>query len=195
MIAAVAATLGVRLLVGEWSVFDVGAIALIVAIVGPFEWVVHKYALHAPEESWRYRVAKTGVGHRQHHVDPPDLQWLMLRPIDVGVYLPQIALMLAVIAALPLWMAGAPILGPYLTAFAAAGVGLAHYELTHLLVHTRYRPRSRYYSRLARHHRLHHFRNEQYWLGVTSNSGDRLLHTLPAKKTDVPLSDTARMLS
>ena len=175
---------------------DLGAIALIVSIVGPFEWVVHKYALHAPEESWRYRVAETGVGHRQHHLDPPDLQWLMLRPIDVVCTLPA-----------DRTDAGgdrsAPAVGDRGTDPRAVPhrlrrgrpVGLAHYEWTHLLVHTRYRPRSRYYARLARNHRLHHFRNEQYWLGVTSNSGDRLLAPLPAKKTDVPLSDTARTLA
>jgi hypothetical protein len=73
-------------------------------------------------------------------------------------------------------------------------VALAHYEWTHLLVHSRYRPKSRFYARLSRNHRLHHFRNERYWLGVTSNSGDRILRTLPRAKTDVPLSETARTL-
>ena len=72
---------------------------------------------------------------------------------------------------------------------------MAHYEWVHLLVHTRYRPRSRYYRRLARNHRLHHYRNEDYWLGVTSNLGDRLLRTYPTHKTDVPLSPTARTLA
>ena len=43
--------------------------------------------------------------------------------------------------------------------------------------------------------RLHHYRNENYWLGVSSNTGDRLLRTLPKHKTDVPLSETARTLA
>ena len=63
------------------------------------------------------------------------------------------------------------------------------------MVHTRYRPRTRLYRTLARRHRLHHFRNEHYWLGVTSNTGDRLLGTLPKHKTDVPLSETATTLT
>ena len=74
-------------------------------------------------------------------------------------------------------------------------LALGHYEWVHLIVHTRYRPKGRYYRRLARNHRLHHFRNENYWLGITSNSGDRLLNTLPKHTTDVPLSDTARTLA
>jgi hypothetical protein len=73
-------------------------------------------------------------------------------------------------------------------------VALLHYEWVHLLVHSRYRPRSRYYSRLAKNHRLHHFRNESYWLGVTIDTGDRLARTLPADRSAVPLSETARTL-
>ena len=81
-----------------------------------------------------------------------------------------------------------------LTVRVLAYLSLAHYEWVHLMVHTRYRPKTRFYRRLATNHRLHHYRNEKYWLGVTSNLGDRLLGTYPAEKSDVPLSDTARTL-
>jgi len=47
----------------------------------------------------------------------------------------------------------------------------------HLLVHTRYRPRTALYRRLWRNHRLHHFKNERLWFGVTMLGGDRLLGT------------------
>lgn len=73
-------------------------------------------------------------------------------------------------------------------------IGLAHYEWVHLLVHTRYRPKWPYYRGLARNHRRHHRRNEDYWLGVTSNTGDRLLRTLPRNPTDVRVSGTTRTL-
>ena len=55
-------------------------------------------------------------------------------------------------------------------------------------------PTSRHYARLARHHRLHHFRNEHHWFGITSISGDRLMHTAPRHPGDVELSPTARTL-
>lgn len=184
-----------RVAVGGWSLADVSVIAATIAIVGVFEWVVHLYLLHAPEDSRRTRILKTGTGHRRHHLDPHDLDWLLLRGIDALVYLPVLALFAALLAAAPLWLAGAPILGPYLTMLTTAYVVLTHYEWTHLRVHARYRPKTRRYARLARNHRLHHYRNEHYWLGVTSNSGDRLLRSLPASKADVPVSDTARTLS
>ena len=42
-------------------------------------------------------------------------------------------------------------------------------------------------------HRLHHYKNEHYWFGVTSTVGDHLLRTAP-DQTEVPKSSTARTL-
>jgi Fatty acid hydroxylase superfamily len=195
ILAALAVLVAVRVLVGGWTLADVAAAALIAAIVGPFEWVVHLFLLHAPVESYRFRVLKLGVGHRQHHLDPPDMDWVTLGGWGAIQYVPQISLIAAVLTLPWLWAIGAPLLAPWLTAVVMGHAALAHYEWTHLLVHTGYRPKTRYYARLRRNHRLHHFRNEHYWLGVTTNAGDRLMLTLPARKTDVPLSETARSLA
>lgn len=189
-----ACLVAVRVVVGNWSPADLATAAVVVAIVGPFEWVVHLFLLHAPEDSFRYRVLKTGVGHRQHHLDPPDLQWVTLGRVGALSYVPQIAAVGAIVTLPALSLAGAPLLGPYVTAVAVGHAALAHYEWTHLMAHARYRPKTRYYARLGRNHRLHHYRNEHYWLGVSANTGDRLMRTLPASKTDVPLSETARSL-
>ena len=83
-------------------------------------------------------------------------------------------------------------------ALAATGVlahfALAlHYEWFHNLAHTRYQPRSAWYRRIWRNHRLHHFRNEHYWFGVTMLSGDRLLRTAPGAE-GVPRSKTCMAL-
>ena len=65
------------------------------------------------------------------------------------------------------------------------------YEWTHFLIHTAYRPRSRDYRSVWRNHRLHHFKNERFWHGITQNLSDRVLGTLPDHR-DVPKSKTAR---
>ena len=65
------------------------------------------------------------------------------------------------------------------------------YEWVHFLIHTDYVPRHEVYRRLHRAHRLHHFRNERYWLGVTARTGDRVLGTNP-RKEDVEVSVTAK---
>jgi hypothetical protein len=146
---AAAGLLAARLVVGGFGRGDIIALAVTLAITGTVEWIIHRYLLHAPLDSW----------------------------------------------AVPLmWLTGSSVLGGFLTAWILAAVGLVHYEFVHLMQHTRYRPRSRYYAGLTRRHRLHHFRNEHYWLGITSSIGDRLLRTDPAKG-DVPPSDTARSLS
>jgi hypothetical protein len=183
-----------RLVVGGFGRGDLIVPIVTVAISGTTEWIIHKFLLHAPDDSWTSRTLGTGVGHKQHHLDPTDLDWLLLRGIDAGVFITALGAVTAAWTLPLMWITGSALFGPFLIGWACAAIGLAHYEWVHLLVHTRYRPRWPYYRGLARNHRLHHYRNERYWLGVTSNTGDRLLRTYPRSKADVPLSDTARTL-
>lgn len=183
-----------RIRVGGFGRGDLIAVGVTIAIAGPVEWVIHRGLLHAPEDAWTSRRLGTGSGHRRHHLDPTDIEWLMLRGNDAAVFVLAFGAVTAAWTTPAMVLTGSAILGPFLTAWMLVALGLAHYEWVHLLVHTRYRCTSRYYARLARNHRRHHYRNEHYWLGVTTNSGDRLLRTLPARASDVPLSPTARSL-
>ena len=92
------------------------------------------------------------------------------------------------------WLVGAPLFATYLTALTTFYLLLAYYEWIHLLIHTNYRPKTRYFVNRVRHYRLHHYRNEQYWMGVTNTFGDVAFGTFPEEKSDVPLSDTTRTL-
>ena len=74
-----------------------------------------------------------------------------------------------------------------------AYLGLFRYEWSHFLIHTPYVPRTRWYRAIWRNHRLHHFKHEGYWMGVSSNLGDRVLGTNPDQRT-VQRSATARTL-
>ncbi|MEX0847749.1 MAG: sterol desaturase family protein [Ilumatobacteraceae bacterium] len=193
--AMVAVAVMVRLLVGEWSLADAAIAAALLVALGPVEWVIHLVLLHASPEAWTTRVLGTSTGHRQHHLDPPAITFILLRGIDALVFGALLGGVSAA-AALPVaWALGAGSISTAVTAVLMALLLLGHYEWTHLLVHTAYRPRTRYYARLARNHRRHHYRSEHYWLGVTSNLGDRIMRTLPAASADVPRSDTARTLS
>ena len=66
-------------------------------------------------------------------------------------------------------------------------------QWSHFLIHTPYVPRTRWYRTVWRNHRLHHFKHEGYWMGVSSNLGDRLLRTNPDQRS-IPKSPTARTL-
>lgn len=183
----------VRLWMGQWHLADGLVVLLTVAMIGPFEWIVHRHLLHAPSTSFRARRLGTGTGHREHHRDPNDLRWLLLSRRDVVAFAVGIGLLtFAWAAPMAIAVGGSPPLAA-LSGWTIGLFALVHYEWTHLLIHTRYRLRSRYYRALARHHRLHHYRNERYWLGVTTRTGDRLAGTMP-ERGEVPLSATARTL-
>ncbi len=173
---------------------DLAVAALTAAAVGPVEWIIHKFLLHAEERAWTSRRLGTGAGHRRHHIDPPDLDWLLIAGLDATIFAAVFGVFTAAWTVPLASLLGVSAMATFLTGMACAAMALLHYEWVHLLVHTRYRCRTPYYRRLARNHRLHHFRNEEFWLGVTANSGDRLLRTYPASKGDVPLSETARTL-
>ena len=195
LVAGLALVLVARLVVADWSWADLLVVGVTALLIGPVEWVLHLHLLHAPEDSFRMQTLKTGTGHREHHLDPHDVGWILLAGADAFTFQIMLAAWTAAWSLPILWLTGSALLAPYLTALVAAYASLAHYEWVHLLVHTRYRPKTRYYKRLAANHRLHHYRNERYWLGVTSNLGDRLLGTYPKHKSDVELSDTARTLA
>ena len=193
-----AAAVAARLMLGTVSWADLAIGVAVVVAVGPVEWVIHRTLLHAPQGRWISELLGTRDSHERHHREPDDLAWLLLRrPNAIGscgaIVGPAVLVAAGVATALgdvgdrTVWAVAA-------TGSIAALLALLHYEWVHLLVHSRYQPTSAYYRRLDRHHRLHHFRNERYWLGVTSNSGDRLFGTLPADRSSVPLSATARSL-
>jgi sterol desaturase/sphingolipid hydroxylase (fatty acid hydroxylase superfamily) len=72
-------------------------------------------------------------------------------------------------------------------------IGLG-YEWAHYLIHTDYKPKRAAYKAIWRSHRLHHFKNENYWLTVTTTgTADRLFGTFPDPAT-VATSPTAKNL-
>jgi len=175
---------GVRGFLGPMQWSDLAVIGTVVALEPFMEWVVHSRILHAKPRRVLGRTLELSAakGHRRHHQDPTNLD-LVFVPVWVLIYLTP-ALSLASFGLLrPAHLAAS---------FMATGcAGLLTYEWTHYLIHSTYRPRSRFFRRQWRHHRLHHYRNESYWFGVVTAVGDMVLGTCP-KAADVPLSPTAR---
>ena len=171
--------LTVRLLWPAWSVADVVVIAALVAF-NPFsEWLIHVFILHCPANgSRRDRIA--GYSHRRHHEDPRDLRFQFIHP---SVILGGMPLNLLIVLGFRRPSA--------VTAVVTITALTLIYEWVHFLIHTDYAPRHYLYRRLHRAHRLHHFRNERFWLGVATRFGDRVLGTNP-RKEDVEVSPTAK---
>lgn len=184
---ALVASLVARILLGDFRFSD--ALVPVLMLVGfPFlEWLMHVIVLH-----WRpRRIGRVTVDpilarkHREHHVNPREI------PL---IFIPLQSLYGALASTLiiGLWLIPRTALG--LTFMVVTfGIGLV-YEWTHYLVHTDYKPKHVVYRAIWRNHRLHHFKNEHYWFGVTSpGTADRVLGTYPDPQT-VPTSPTARNL-
>jgi Fatty acid hydroxylase len=195
VLTASALALGARIYVGQWSWRDaVPPLALLAA--QPFvEWVIHKYLLHLPPFELRGRRVELygSVQHRGHHLAPSNLDRVLLKEIEVLSFLVQIAIVIALLALAIAGPLGWPVLAQALTGITFAYLGLLRYEWSHFLIHTPYVPKTRWYRSIWRNHRLHHFKHEGYWMGVSSNLGDRLLGTNPDQRS-VPKSPTARTL-
>lgn len=194
-LTAIAVVLAARIYVGGWSWRDVIPPLALVSAQPFVEWVIHKYLLHLPPISFRGRRVELygSIQHRNHHRAPSDLDRVLLRGIEVLSFLVQIAIVMWLLTLAVAKLAGAPVLPLALTGTMFAYLGLLRYEWSHFLIHTPYVPRSRWYRAIWRNHRLHHFKNEGYWMGVSSNFGDRVLGTNPDQRA-VPKSPTARTL-
>lgn len=182
LVAAVVA----RVALGGLSGWDALLVAAVVALQPMTEWVIHVGILHwRPRRLGRLTIdSHLSSEHRNHHVRPHDERhWFI--PVRSGLA------GLALIAPVA-WLL-LPSTGLVLSLIIAINAIALSYEWTHYLCHTSYRPKRSVYKRIWRYHRLHHFKNEHYWMGVTMHLGDRILGTLPNPK-DVPTSPTCRDL-
>lgn len=166
------AALGVlRAVAGGFSVWDV-ALALSLVALHPFgEWIIHVFLLHfRPRRLLGRRIDFVAARyHRAHHRHPHDPRYWFI-PMYSGLAGFFVALAASVLFA--------PTTGLALTCLWTTVALTLVYEWTHYLCHTSYRARSGLYKRIWRHHRLHHFKNERYWMGVSMHLGDRVLGTM-----------------
>jgi sterol desaturase/sphingolipid hydroxylase (fatty acid hydroxylase superfamily) len=193
--AAIVAAAALRVWLGQFGWRDLVVTAGLIGATPVVEWAIHVYLLHAPPLRWRGRRHELLAAreHRAHHEAPAVLDGVLIPAYAVLIFIAQIAVTIWVLS-----FPAALVLGGSRLAYLSTGVLIGYlvlgsYEWCHFLIHTPYRPRGRYYRSIWRGHRLHHYKNEHYWFGVTSTVGDRLLGTSP-EQTDVPKSGTARTL-
>ena len=195
LIAAIVAALALRIALGNYDWRDVVVGVGVIALTPLAEWAIHVYLLHA--RPFRFAGRRVDLlaarEHRAHHEAPAELDGVLIPRYAVLIFIPQIAVTVWAVS-FPLHL----VFGGNRLAHAATGllvsyVILSAYEWCHFLIHTPYRPHGRYYRSIWRGHRLHHYKNEHYWFGVTSTVGDHLLRTAP-DQAEVPKSNTARTL-
>ena len=193
--AAIVVAVVLRAPLGHYDWRDVVVAVGVIGLTPLSEWAIHVYLLHAkPIRVGKHRYDLLAAReHRAHHMAPAELDGVLIPTYAVLIFLPQIAL--------TVWLLSFPVhllIGGDRLAHAATGLLVSYlilgaYEWCHFLIHTPYRPRRRYYRSIWRGHRLHHYKNEHYWFGVTSTVGDHLLRTAP-DQAEVRKSRTARTL-
>jgi hypothetical protein len=167
----------VGVMVMRWRAGPLGRLDLVLAagVLALFpinEWLIHVYMLHYRPRQFMGRtidfyLPKT---HRRHHADPWNLRWVFI-PRHIHV----IALAVVAVAT---WVAG-PWRAPVLTMLSTYLLLGLHYEWVHYLTHITWCPPLAYYEQRVLEHRWHHFRNENYWWGVSMGLGDRIFRTAP----------------
>ncbi|ASN07199.1 sterol desaturase family protein [Virgibacillus necropolis] len=148
------------------------------------EYIVHRFLFHmkTPKNAFLLKTIKRL--HFDHHVDPKDLNLLFL-PLWFS---------------LPNFFIGAAVF--YLItgnlqltiAFLAGLIAyFLYYEWKHYIAHKPIQPRTKLGRNTKRAHLWHHFKNENYWFGVTHTSVDKTFGTYRDQK-QVNKSETARNL-
>jgi Fatty acid hydroxylase superfamily len=193
----IAAMIALRIAIGDPLTWRDAVAVAAMAVVYPFgEWAIHVFLLHARpiEIAGRRLELITTREHRSHHRQPNDLWILLLGPKELVGLLLVIVPAVAALGGLLVHLVAGPVqLSALITATLTGYVLVGGYEWTHYLIHTAYVPRTRAYRAVWRNHRLHHFKNERYWHGITNTVADRVLGTLRDQR-DVPRSPTARTL-
>lgn len=175
-----------RVALGGWGWGDLVVAGIILGFQPFTEWIVHVTVLHLRPFKLRGRTIDLYIAkrHRQHHQDPKIIKHVLI---------PRGVVIRMLIVSVPLYYLVTPTLREGLTAAVTAYAMLLLYEWTHFLIHSTYTPKSWYYRSIWRAHRLHHYKNEKYWFGVTINLADHVLRTFP-ERDEVETSPTARTL-
>jgi hypothetical protein len=192
---AFVAALAARVAIGAYSWRDFVIPIALIAFEPITEWLIHVYLLHArpiPIRGRDYDLLAARE-HRAHHAAPTELDGVLVPTYALFLFVPAIAAILFALSFALEALVGGERIAWWLSGLVVGYGILLSYEWCHFLIHTPYRPRRRYYRVIWRNHRLHHYKNEHYWFGVTSNLGDSVLGTNP-EQSSVAKSPTARTL-
>ena len=148
------------------------------------EYIIHRFVFHidTPKNPFLLKLIKRL--HYDHHVDPTDLSLLFL---PVWFSLPNFAILSAVFY---LITGSFQLMIAFLT-----GVILyfLFYEWKHYIAHKPIQPLTAMGKKVKKAHLWHHFKNENYWFGVSHTTIDKTMGTYKDQK-NVEKSATAKNL-
>lgn len=148
------------------------------------EYLTHRFLFHlkAPRNPFFLKALKRL--HYDHHKHPNDLKLLFL-PIWYSI--PQFIILSFVFYLFTRTIAGTLAFGIGLI------VMLLIYEWRHYVAHRPIKPKTKFGLWVKKTHMLHHFKNENYWYGVSNPFVDVLFGTLK-NQNEVENSETVKNL-
>ncbi|MEK3934878.1 sterol desaturase family protein [Sporosarcina sp. FSL W7-1349] len=164
---------------GAWLAIVIGMLTYATS-----EYMVHRFLFHLKAPRNPYFLKLLRRLHYDHHVEPDNLKLLFL-PLWFSVpgFILYSLIFHSVVGSVSLTLAFATgLLGYFL-----------FYEWKHYVAHRPITPRTQLGKRIKKHHLLHHFKNENYWFGVTHMTYDKALGTYPDNRS-VDKSPTAKNL-
>jgi 4-hydroxysphinganine ceramide fatty acyl 2-hydroxylase len=129
------------------------------------EYLIHRFILHG---ILRYLLPPAYKGHVMHHAHPTEMQYLL----TPNVYnVPSYAAVWLMV-----WLITRDL---HVTATFIAGTSAyqLYYEWTHYVSHRPIIPKTPWGRWMKKFHLLHHYKNEDYWFGVTHPTMDVLFGT------------------
>lgn len=178
-LVVVAFLMTMELSLSTFLFFAIGIVAYMFS-----EYLTHRFLFHikSPKNSFLLKMIKRL--HYDHHKKPNDLKLLFL-PIWYS------APSLSILCLLFYFVSGS------ISATLAFATGILFmffvYEWKHYVSHRPLNPKTRFGKWLKKTHILHHYKNENYWYGVSTPFVDALFGTLKNEK-DVETSQTAKDL-
>jgi hypothetical protein len=164
----------------SWLALLIGAVLFFIS-----EYTTHRFLFHAkPARSRFIRILQDKL-HYLHHEDPQELHTLFL-PLWYSIPNYTVVWLLAYAITRNVMLASAVTVG--------ALSALLYYEWVHFVAHRPIKPLTAWGKWIKKVHLWHHFKNENYWFGVTNPSMDVVMRTFQSEKT-VELSPTARKLN
>ena len=166
-------------------------LSIIILILSPFnEYYIHKYFLHLemPKNQGKHPFFVKFLQHIHytHHSAPKDLNYIFAQ---FWLTIPGLIFDLL----LAYFITGGSV---QMTSVIMTALILYYlfYEWSHFLAHSSYTPKNRYSLYMKKYHLLHHYKNENYWYGITNPLADIIFGKFKNPET-VEKSPTVKTLT
>ncbi|PEY43853.1 fatty acid hydroxylase [Bacillus cereus] len=148
------------------------------------EYVTHRFLFHMKPPKNLFLLKLIKRLHYDHHLYPNDLKLLFL---PLWYSLPNAGVLSLIFYSI---VHSIELTVPFTMGLT---VMLLIYEWKHYIAHVPIKPSTRLGRWLKKTHLLHHFKNENYWYGVSNPFFDMIFGTLKDEK-EVKISSTAKNL-